>query len=126
MGYFKAVLSVLFLWGVSLGWGQITGVDFQQHKEIEKTLADLRYLDAKLTAEKKDLAAAQSDLTTTKGRLLTLEEVQALRERIQKDEEDIRDDTDSLVKDMSLLRLNWATLTQEEKDLVLEIERNQT
>ena len=126
MGWFRVVLSSLFLLGASWAWGQITRVDFQQRKEIEKTMADLRYLDAKLTAEKKDLAAAQSDLTTTRGRLLTLQEVQALRDRIQKDEADIRSDTDSLVKALSFLRLNWATLTQGEKNLVVEVEQNQT
>ena len=126
MGCFRVVLSSLFLLGASWAWGQITRVDFQQRKEIEKTVADLRYLNAKLTVEKKDLAAAQSDLTTMRGRLLTLQEVQALRDRIQKDEADIRSDTDSLVKALSFLRLNWATLTQGEKNLVMEVEQNQT
>ena len=107
------------------GGTQIMPGDIQQRAEIEKSTADLQYLSAKLNTDQKDLADAQASLEGSKGKVINYQDLKEIQDRIQKATFEIHEDNLGISKDVTLLRLHWNVLTEDEKKLVLEVEKTQ-
>jgi hypothetical protein len=104
---------------------QNTTQEVQQRTEIEKSTAELRYLSAKLKTDQRAYADAQAALEASKGKVVNYQDLKNIQDRIQSATLEIHEDTLGISRNVSLLRVHWNNLTQDEKTLVLEVEQTQ-
>ena len=120
------LICFAFLIGPGInGLAQNMTQELQQRTEIEKSTAELRYLSAKLKTDQRAYADAQAALEAAKGKIINYQDLKNIQDRIQSATLEIHEDTLGISRNITLLRVHWNTLTQDEKTLVLEVEQTQ-